>query len=69
MQIAAWCICVSQRYSYSNNVYVQVIRSIGYKSLPVDENLPFDTRKSIIPNLRGRVISGKPLSLLIVRYR
>ncbi|CAN9508947.1 unnamed protein product [Ophioblennius macclurei] len=32
-----------------------VISSIGYRSLPVDESVPFDSRKAIIPNSMGRV--------------
>ncbi|XP_029620575.1 NADPH:adrenodoxin oxidoreductase, mitochondrial isoform X1 [Salmo trutta] len=32
-----------------------VISSIGYKSLPIDPAVPFDTRKAIIPNTMGRV--------------
>ncbi|CAN6540990.1 unnamed protein product [Malus baccata var. baccata] len=33
-----------------------VLKSIGYKSLPVD-GLPFDHRKGVVPNVRGRVLS------------
>ncbi|XP_024017282.1 NADPH:adrenodoxin oxidoreductase, mitochondrial [Morus notabilis] len=33
-----------------------VLKSIGYKSLPVD-GLPFDHKKGIVPNIKGRVIS------------
>lgn len=32
-----------------------VISSIGYKSLPIDLTVPFDPRKSIVPNTLGRV--------------
>ncbi|XP_062615364.1 NADPH:adrenodoxin oxidoreductase, mitochondrial-like isoform X3 [Saccostrea cucullata] len=32
-----------------------VFRSIGYKSVPIDPSLPFDTNKGIIPNKKGRV--------------
>uniref|UniRef100_A0A667ZH04 NADPH:adrenodoxin oxidoreductase, mitochondrial n=1 Tax=Myripristis murdjan TaxID=586833 RepID=A0A667ZH04_9TELE len=32
-----------------------VISSIGYKSLPIDPLLPFDSRKAIVPNTMGRV--------------
>ncbi|XP_054455134.1 NADPH:adrenodoxin oxidoreductase, mitochondrial [Anoplopoma fimbria] len=32
-----------------------VISSIGYKSLPIDPSLPFDSRKAIVPNNMGRV--------------
>ena len=40
-----------------------VLRSIGYKSLPIDPDLPFDTSKGLIPNSRGRVVnsSGMPI--------
>ncbi|XP_061343855.1 NADPH:adrenodoxin oxidoreductase, mitochondrial [Gastrolobium bilobum] len=33
-----------------------VLKSIGYKSVPVD-GLPFDHKKGIVPNVRGRVLS------------
>ncbi|XP_057751131.1 NADPH:adrenodoxin oxidoreductase, mitochondrial isoform X2 [Arachis stenosperma] len=33
-----------------------VLKSIGYKSVPVD-GLPFDHKKGIVPNFRGRVLS------------
>ncbi|XP_042253250.1 NADPH:adrenodoxin oxidoreductase, mitochondrial isoform X2 [Thunnus maccoyii] len=32
-----------------------VISSIGYKSLPIDPSVPFDSRKAIVPNSMGRV--------------
>ncbi|KAL3689133.1 hypothetical protein R1sor_015442 [Riccia sorocarpa] len=32
------------------------LKSIGYKSLPV-RDLPFDNRKGVVPNLRGRVVA------------
>jgi len=34
-----------------------VFRSIGYKSVQADPALPFDKRKGIVPNDKGRVIS------------
>ncbi|KAJ6799356.1 NADPH:adrenodoxin oxidoreductase, mitochondrial isoform X1 [Iris pallida] len=34
-----------------------VLKSIGYKSLPVDD-LPFDSRKGVVPNIKGRVLSS-----------
>ncbi|CAL9027841.1 unnamed protein product [Prunus brigantina] len=42
-----------------------VLKSIGYKSIPVD-GLPFDHRKGVVPNIRGRVLSdtsGDPMLL------
>ncbi|WVZ76894.1 hypothetical protein U9M48_024815 [Paspalum notatum var. saurae] len=33
-----------------------VLKSIGYKSLPV-QGLPFDKTRGVVPNLRGRVLS------------
>ncbi|PQQ04787.1 hypothetical protein Pyn_23542 [Prunus yedoensis var. nudiflora] len=42
-----------------------VLKSIGYKSIPVD-GLPFDHRKGVVPNVRGRVLSdtsGDPMLL------
>ncbi|PFX31886.1 NADPH:adrenodoxin oxidoreductase, mitochondrial [Stylophora pistillata] len=35
-----------------------VFRSIGYKSIPVDDEVPFDMRKGVIPNINGRVIEA-----------
>ncbi|XP_070847048.1 NADPH:adrenodoxin oxidoreductase, mitochondrial isoform X2 [Chaetodon trifascialis] len=32
-----------------------VISSIGYKSLPIDPSVPFDSHKAIVPNSMGRV--------------
>ncbi|XP_023735975.1 NADPH:adrenodoxin oxidoreductase, mitochondrial [Lactuca sativa] len=34
-----------------------VLKSIGYKSIPVD-GLPFDHSKGVVPNIKGRVISS-----------
>ena len=34
----------------------QVFRSIGYKSIPVGEDVPFNSIKGVIPNVNGRVI-------------
>lgn len=32
-----------------------LISSIGYKSLPIDPSVPFDSHKAIVPNNMGRV--------------
>uniref|UniRef100_A0A8D3D088 NADPH:adrenodoxin oxidoreductase, mitochondrial n=1 Tax=Scophthalmus maximus TaxID=52904 RepID=A0A8D3D088_SCOMX len=32
-----------------------VINSIGYKSLPIDPSVPFDSRRAVVPNNMGRV--------------
>uniref|UniRef100_A0A3Q3VU08 NADPH:adrenodoxin oxidoreductase, mitochondrial n=1 Tax=Mola mola TaxID=94237 RepID=A0A3Q3VU08_MOLML len=32
-----------------------VISSIGYKSIPIDPSVPFDSRQAIVPNKMGRV--------------
>ena len=40
-------------------VCLQVLRSIGYKTLPVDKDIPFDPKKGIIPNLSGKVLQSK----------
>lgn len=45
-----------------------VVRAVGYRSLPLAD-LPFDTRRAIIPNSRGRVLdpaTGEPLPSLYV---
>ncbi|KAG0503468.1 hypothetical protein HPP92_003540 [Vanilla planifolia] len=34
-----------------------VLKSIGYKSLPID-GLPFDDRKGVVPNVKGRVVTN-----------
>ncbi|XP_021723606.1 NADPH:adrenodoxin oxidoreductase, mitochondrial isoform X2 [Chenopodium quinoa] len=34
-----------------------VLKSIGYKSVPVD-GLPFDSHRGVVPNLRGRVLQA-----------
>ncbi|XP_039018529.1 NADPH:adrenodoxin oxidoreductase, mitochondrial isoform X2 [Hibiscus syriacus] len=42
-----------------------VLKSIGYKSVPVD-GLPFDNQKGVVPNVKGRVLSdnsGDPTSI------
>uniref|UniRef100_A0A6M2ERD6 NADPH:adrenodoxin oxidoreductase, mitochondrial n=1 Tax=Populus davidiana TaxID=266767 RepID=A0A6M2ERD6_9ROSI len=42
-----------------------VLKSIGYKSVPVD-GLPFDHEKGVVPNIKGRVLadtSGDPTPL------
>ena len=37
----------------------QVLRSIGYKTIPVDKDIPLDAGSGIIPNVAGRVIDSK----------
>ena len=32
------------------------MRSIGYKSDPIDSSVPFDLHRGIIPNRNGRVV-------------
>lgn len=32
-----------------------VISSIGYKSIPIDPSVPFDSHRAIVPNNLGRV--------------
>ena len=41
------------------SVCLQVLRSIGYKTLPVDRDVPFDPKKGIIPNLSGKVLQSE----------
>jgi len=43
-----------------------VLRSIGYKSISVEEGIPFDKRLGIIPNINGRVVES-PSSKDIVK--
>lgn len=40
-----------------------VLSSIGYRSLPLDPAVPFDTQHSIIPNNLGRVMGVPGLYL------
>lgn len=35
-----------------------VFRSIGYKSIPLENEVPFDRRKGVIPNINGRVVDA-----------
>ena len=35
------------------------LRSIGYKPLPIDPDLPFDSDLGIVPNVAGRVTNGQ----------
>jgi len=39
--------------------YIQVFCSIGYKGVPVDNSVPFDSDKGIIPNKDGRVLNSE----------
>lgn len=34
---------------------MQVIRSIGYRSLSIDASVPFDRKRFIVPNMHGKV--------------
>ena len=36
--------------------FSKVLRSIGYKSIPLQEGVPFDKRMGVIPNIDGRVV-------------
>jgi len=42
-----------------------VLRSIGYKSILIDPDIPFDKKQGIVPNKHGRVEDelGKYLTL------
>ena len=40
-------------------VDLQALRSIGYKTKPVDTDVPFDPKQGIIPNVKGRVNIGR----------
>lgn len=43
-----------------------VLRSIGYKSLPIDDGAPFDARRNVLANVQGRLvdpaIGNKPVT-------
>lgn len=38
-----------------------VIRSIGYRSTPIDDSLPFDAKRGVILNKDGRVVNNRGL--------
>lgn len=40
-----------------------MLRSIGYKSLVVDPNLPFDHKSGTLPNKSGRVIDSNGVAI------
>lgn len=42
-----------------------VLKSIGYASLPLG-GVPFDTRRGIVPNAGGRVLTGVRLACCMV---
>ena len=56
-KVNAYAVAISQTISLCS--HIQVVRSIGFKCLPVDDSLPFDTTKCVIPNIRGRVTTGE----------
>ena len=39
--------------------YSQVLRSIGYKTIQIDRDIPFDSVTGTIPNIAGRIIDSK----------
>ena len=49
-------------------IYLQVFRSIGYKSIPIDNQIPFDKRRGVIPNINGRVINTGLNSVFTYNY-
>ena len=46
------------------NFMKQVVKSIGYKSVCIDPDIPFDQSKCVVPNIDGRV-TGYPGKLII----
>ena len=40
-----------------------VLRSIGYKSIEIDQSVPFDSQRGIIPNTAGRVTGNSGNSI------
>lgn len=40
-------------------ICLQALKSIGYKTKPVDKDVPFDPKGGIIPNMNGYVSTGK----------
>ena len=46
----------------SNHIHTnkpKVLRSIGYRTLPVDTGVPYDEKKGVISNDQGRVLNGE----------
>lgn len=35
-----------------------LVKSVGFKSIKLDESVPFDPKRNIIPNIEGRVVNG-----------
>lgn len=63
-----WCVvhacvglyrCVVVLILFWHTNMCQVFRSIGYKSVKVDKDIPFDQRKGVILNEKGRIVSGE----------
>lgn len=44
-----------------------ILRSVGYKGIPL-ENVPYDKRKGIIPNVQGRVIDPEKNQIVTGEY-
>ena len=38
---------------------LQALRSIGYRTLPVEDGVPYDAKLGIVPNISGRVIESE----------
>lgn len=45
--------------SFQLIVFIQVLRSIGYRSLPLNGTVPFDNRRGVIANSFSRVSGEK----------
>lgn len=43
-----------------------VLQSIGYKSIQIDQSVPFDSKRGVIPNNDGRVVDAPGKRLLIL---
>ena len=44
---------------YFQSLFLQVLRSIGYKTVPLDNDVPFEPKMGIIPNIAGKVIDSE----------
>ena len=72
-----WALSNTSVYPHLRNFYSltlfccppnKVLRSIGYKTLPLDKDVPFDPRLGIIPNEGGRVVDGELMPLTLLKY-
>lgn len=45
-----------------------VVRSIGYKNVSIDSDIPFDKKAGVVPNQQGRVLGANGILSLIAYF-